>query len=114
MRSGKASVDFQSPTAPGRAARVVEPFCSEEKRSGKRSFSDASQKTDELMTRRSPRAATGKLPCFSVSLPDVGTLSHFQGDSAWMPNSAARALLAALPPPSMCGYNKAHGEKEQG
>ena len=41
----------------------------------------------------SPLAATTNRPGMSFSLPNVGSLPDVQGDSAWMPNSAACALL---------------------
>ena len=43
--------------------------------------------------RPSPQVAKRDGSCMGFSLPDVGSLPNEQGDSAWMPNSAAGALL---------------------
>ena len=43
----------------------------------------------------SPHVATPNDSCMSASLLRSGPFLYRQGDSAWMPNYAARALLAA-------------------
>jgi len=44
----------------------------------------------------SPLVATGDRLCKSVSLPNVESLTYEQGDSAWMPNSAASCVVGWL------------------
>jgi len=46
------------------------------------------------LTQEAPQFATLNKLCMEFSLPNVGALPYVQGDSAWMPNSAACALLA--------------------
>ncbi len=72
-----------------------------------RAPNEAKQKTNEIVrfmaavsaqriAQPSPLVATRDKPCMGFSVPNTGELTKFQGDSAWMPNSAASAVLGGV------------------